>query len=439
VDFPSGDADWLTVGEAVARIVAAAEPMEPVPVPLDEASGQVLAEAVTARVDLPPWDNAAMDGYAVRAADLADFGRGGKVLPVDGEVRAGAPPRDAPPPGHAVRIMTGAPLPVGLDSVIRVEDTDREAGAPGRVHIRTDRDAGRHVRPAGQDMRRGTDLLAPGALLTAGRVGLLAASGRDPVRVHPRPRLTLLPTGDELRRPGDFADVEAGVAIPESNGPTLVAICREMGVEPTLLPPVPDDDAALRDALDIALTRSDALVTLGGASMGTADRVKPVLETRGFRLEFWRVLMRPGSPFSFGWLPRDGGPDLPVFGLPGNPASAFVTFHVLVRPFLRRLAGRRDLHLPVVRARSTDALPTHPRRTQFVRVLLRDGGDATLEARATGPQGSGLVQSLALAEGLAVVPAGLDTCPPGTPLDVLRLTLDDGSREPGYRDRAEGS
>ena len=438
MDFPSGQADWLTVADAVTRIVAAAEPTEPVSVPLDGASGHVLAEKVSARVDLPPWDNAAMDGYAVRAADLADFGPDGKVLPVDGEVRAGAPPRDAPPPGHAVRIMTGAPLPAGMDSVIRVEDTDRESGTAGRVHIRTDRDAGRHIRPAGQDMRRGAQLLGPGALLTAGRVGLLAASGLDPVRVHPRPRVTLLPTGDELRRPGDFADVEAGVAIPESNGPTLVAVCRELGVEPTLLPPVPDDDAALQDALDLALAQADVLVTLGGASMGTADRVKPVLETRGFRRDFWRVLMRPGSPFSFGWIPREAGPDLPVFGLPGNPASAFVTFHVLVRPFLRRRAGRRDLHLPVVEARSSVPLPTHPRRTQFVRVLLRPNA-GILEARPTGPQGSGLVQSLALAEGLAVVPAGLDDCPAGTRLDVLRLTLEDGSEEPGYRDRTEGS
>ncbi|HSM04941.1 MAG TPA: gephyrin-like molybdotransferase Glp [Longimicrobiales bacterium] len=439
VDFPTAEADWLGVREAVDRIVGAAVPLDPVRLPLERATGTVLAETVVARVDLPPWDNAAMDGYAVRSEDLDGFGADGLVLPVDGEVRAGAPPRKAPPAGHAVRIMTGAPIPEGMDSVIRVEDTDREAGAPGRIHIRTDRDRGRHVRPAGQDMRRGADLLAPGDRLTAGRVGLLAAAGRDPVRVHPTPRVTLLPTGDELRRPEDFSDVADGLAIPESNGPTLAALCREIGVAPTLLPPVPDDDTALGDAVDGALTGSDVLVTLGGASMGTADRVKPVLDTRGFRREFWRVLMRPGSPFSFGWLPREGAPDLAVFGLPGNPASAFVTFQVLVRPFLRRLAGRSDLHLPVLRASAAEPFPTHDRRTQFVRVRLAEDREGRLTARSTGPQGSGLVHGLALAQGLAVVPAGLAECPVGTPLDVLRLSLDDGVAQPGYQDRAEGT
>lgn len=445
-DFPSSRADWLTVREAVERILtsASAVPLPPLSTPLAEAAGRVLAEPIVARVDLPPWDNAAMDGYALRALDLpADFPAEGWVVPVDGEVRAGDPPRDPPPPGCVVRIMTGAPLPAGLDTVVRVEDTDAEAGSPGTLRILSPRDRGRHVRPAGQDMRRGQRLLSPGDRLTPGRMGLLAAAGRDPVQAHPSPRVVILPTGDELREPRDFADVEAGFAIPESNGPVLAAVCRSLALPTTLLPPTPDDDTALHNALDRAMD-ADVLVTLGGASMGTADRVKAVLAERDFELDFWRVRMRPGSPFSFGHLPRGGAGSgassaLPVFGLPGNPASAFVTFLVLVRPFLMTLAGRVDPHLPVSTARTGEALSAHPDRTQFVRVRLEDDGEGGWVTRSTGPQGSGLVQSVAAAEGLAVVPAGPAGLPEGALIRVLRLDQARGQETPGYRDRGGAS
>lgn len=435
-DFPSARADWLTVAEAVKRILRAATPLPPRSIPLADAAGRVLAEEVVARVDLPPWDNAAMDGYALRSSDLPDdLPEEGLTLPVDGEVRAGDPPRPPPAAGRAVRIMTGAPIPEGLDTVVRVEDTDGETGTPGTVAIHSPRDRGRHVRPAGQDMRRGQRLLSPGERLTPGRMGLLAAAGRDPVRVHPPPRVTILPTGDELRRPRDFADVEAGFAIPESNGPVLAATCRALDLPTTLLPPTPDDDAALDAALDQAHD-ADVLITLGGASMGTADRVKVVLARRRFELDFWRVRMRPGSPFSFGHLPRsEGSPSLPVFGLPGNPASAFVTFLVLVRPFLMVLAGRQDPHLPTDVARTGAPLPAHPERTQFVRVRLEEDGPGSWVTRPTGPQGSGLVQSVAAAEALAVVPAGPRDLAAGSPVRILRLNDGVGQADAGYRDR----
>jgi molybdopterin molybdotransferase len=435
-DFPSARADWLTVADAVQRILDAASPLPARSAPLADAAGRVLAEEVVARVDLPPWDNAAMDGYALRSSDLPeDLPPEGLAIPVEGEVRAGDPPRQAPAPGRTVRIMTGAPVPEGLDTVLRVEDTDGESGTRGTVVIHSSRDRGRHIRPAGQDMRRGRRLLSPGERLTPGRMGLLAAAGRDPVLVHPPPRVMILPTGDELRRPGDFADVAAGFAIPESNGPVLAAACRALGLPTTLLPPTPDDDAALDAALEQS-QEADVLITLGGASMGTADRVKVVLGRRRFELDFWRVRMRPGSPFSFGHLPRsDGAPRLPVFGLPGNPASAFVTFLVLVRPFLMVLMGRRDPHLPTVVARTGAELPAHPERTQFVRVRLEDDGRGSWITRPTGPQGSGLVQSVAAAEALAVVPAGPLDLAAGAPVRILRLDEGTGQAEPGYRDR----
>ena len=439
-DFPSPRADWLTVREAVDRRLAAAVPLPAISTPLSRAAGRVLAEGVVARVDLPPWDNAAMDGYALRGADLpSPIPPQGLAIAVDGEVRAGDPPRDPPPPGWAVRIMTGAPVPEGLDTVIRVEDTDGEAGSPGTVVFRSARDRGRHIRPAGQDMRRGQPLLEPGDWLTPGRMGLLAAAGMDPVRVHPLPNVMILPTGDELRRPREFQDVEAGFAIPESNGPVLEAACRALSLPVTLLPPAPDDDVALHESLNRTLD-ADVLITLGGASMGTADRVKSVLSERGFELDFWRVKMRPGSPFSFGLLPRtEGVRPLPVCGLPGNPASAFVTFLVLVRPYLLALAGREDRHLPTDTARAGQDLPAHPERTQFVRVRLRRDPDGGWVTDPTGPQGSGLVQSVAAAEALAVVPAGPEGLPTGSPVRILRLDGGMDQQEQGYRDRSEES
>ena len=432
--FPSETADWLGVEEALERILEGAAPLPEVRLSLDRVLGHVLSRDVLAPVSLPPWDNAGMDGYALRSSDLPTIPPGGLRLPVAGEVRAGTVQGDPPAPGTAVRIMTGAPVPRGLDSVVRVEDTDGEAHQPGVVRILRDRDRGGNVRAGGEDMRAGDLLLAAGTSITPGRVGVLASAGADPAPVIPRPRVVIVPTGDELRRPSDFAPVLSGIAVPESNGPALSAACRAMGAHPHLLPPVPDDPGALRAALGEALVEGDVLVTMGGASMGTADLVKDVLAEMGFVLEFWRVKMRPGSPFSFGHLPREGGRPLPVFGLPGNPASSFVTFQLLVRPYLLRLAGESEIHRPVVEALAGTALKSHPDRTLFTRVILELDDAGGLVAVPTGPQGSGLVRSLGEAHGLAVVPAGAP-CPAGTPVRVL--LLDDGpagATEAGYLD-----
>jgi molybdopterin molybdotransferase len=286
-------------------------------------------------------------------------------------------------------------------------------------------------------MTAGSLLLAAGLPVTPGRVAVLASAGCDPVAVFPRPRVALIPTGDELRPPSDFRDVLAGTAIPESNGPALAAACRAVGVAPRLFPPVPDDRAALRSALEQAASDSDVVVTMGGASMGTADLVKDVLVEMGYRLDFWRVKMRPGSPVSLGYLPRDAGGPLPVLGLPGNPASSFVTFQLLVRPLLLRLAGEAEIHRPVVDAMAGSAFASHPSRTLFPRVVLELDDAGGLVVLPAGPQGSGLVRSLGEAHGLAVIPAG-PPCPAGTPLRVL--LLDDqsaGSEEPGYLDRLQ--
>ena len=417
--------DWLSVGEAVRRVLTRANPLPPVALPLEAALGAVTADDVVARATLPPWDNSAMDGYAARTSDVRAARAHAPVeLRVIGASPAGADPSRLPTveAGTAVRIMTGAPLPPGADCVIRVEHTDAEAD-DDVVRILDASDAGRNVRPRGEDMVAGDPLLPAGAEVTPGRAALLAAAGADPVAVHRPPRVRLVPTGDELRTAAAFDDVMRGLGIPETNGRMLSLATRAAGGVPELLAPVADDETALAGALR-ALDGVDVLVTLAGASMGTGDLVKEVLDAHGFRLDFWRVTMRPGSPFGFGWIEREGGPDLPVFSLPGNPSSAFVTFQLFVRPFLRAISGRTDLFRPVVDAVTEEEFPANPRLTCFHRVSLDVDDDGVVTAELTGPQGSGLVSGLAAADGLAVVPAGMERCPEGSRVEVI--LLDDG-------------
>jgi molybdopterin molybdotransferase len=316
-----------------------------------------------------------------------------------------------------VRIMTGAPLPDGADSVVRREDTDEES-APDRVVIHSDRDAGRNIRPGGQDMRAGDLVLDAGATITPGVVAVLAALGRVDVPVRPRVSAAILATGDELRSATRYDDVRAGVGIPDSNGPMLAAAVRAAGGLPTLLGSVPDDRGAVVEALERAKD-ADVLITIGGASMGEADLVKRALESVGFDLDFWRVRMRPGSPFSFGQLHREGRPQ-PVFGLPGNPASAFVTFELFVRPFLLRSGGHQRVARQTITCRAGEHLKGAEGLTLFTRVRI-DASTSPPTVRITGPQSSGLVSGLAHADGLAVIPEGRASAPEGSMVDVILL------------------
>jgi molybdopterin molybdotransferase len=420
------------VDEARARVLARAEPLPREAVPLIDALGRALAEPITARATLPPWANSAMDGYAVRAADVRGASPERPVrLPVIGVVRAGPPPEKELLPGQAFRIMTGAALPAGADCVIRVEDTDREASGDG-VEIRSERDAGKNVRPAGQDMRAGERVLEAGTSIGPGQIALAAAAGHALLQVHRQPRVAILSSGDELRTLDDWDDVPRGAGVPETNGPTLLAAVRSAGASG--LPPrlAKDDPSSIREHL-LALAEADVILTSGGASMGEADLIKRVLDELGFELDFWRVTLRPGSPMSFGFLRLAGKPAVPLFGLPGNPASAFVTFELFVRPFLLKLAGHRRIHRPVLWATALEPLPSTGRLTHFHRVRLEHDAGGT-RARLTGSQGSGLVQSLGRAEGLAVVPIGSEPIEVGRSVEVI--LLDDGpgaSEAPVYR------
>ena len=417
-------ADWLGVREAVERILAAATPLGSERVALAEACGRTLAENVWSTVDHPPWDNAAMDGFAVRAADI----RGATpdapaLLEVIESVPAGRFPTRAVGPGQAIRVMTGAPVPEGADSVVRLEYTEPRPGVPEWVAVLDGSDAGGNIRRRGEDLRAGTVVLEAGTVLRAGEIGVLAAVGRAQVEVTRRPVVGILSTGDELADLDAFDQVRAGRRLADSNSYALAAAVALSGGEPVRLGIARDDEESLREHLASA-AMLDVLVTTAGVSVGERDAVRGALEGLGMDLDFWRVRMRPGSPAAFGRLGRTL-----VFGLPGNPVSALVTFEVLVRPALRKLAGRRDVHSRTVRVRVAEPIAPKGRLTHFLRVRLEPDGAGGYVARLTGPQGSGMLSSMARADALLIVPEDAEHIEAGAQLDAIPLLAADAGQE----------
>jgi len=405
----------IAVEEARRLVLDGIAPLPPETVTVPGALGRVLAVAVTAGRTLPPADCSAMDGYALRAADLAGATRAAaRELALAFEVAAGASAPRALRPGEAARIFTGAPLPEGADSVVMQEDTEA-AGA--RVRFFAAPGPGEHVRAAGEDVRAGETVLEPGTRLGPPHVGVLASLGRSFVRVHRRPRVAILSGGDELVEPDE--DV-AGGRIVASNAWSLAAACTEAGALATQLGIARDTPRDLERSLRAGLA-SDVLVSSAGVSVGDHDHVRPVLEKLGCRLVFWGVEMKPGYPVTFGRFEEGTGPL--VFALPGNPVSALVTFEQFVRPALLRLAGRRTLARPVLRARLGETLRKKAGRCHFVRVTLARESEGFV-ARSTGNQSSGVLRSLALAHGLLVFPAEATELAAGSAADVQVLDAD---------------
>ena len=410
----------------MSRILAAAEPVGIEDVHLGDALGRTLARPIVSTIDHPPWDNSAMDGFAARSHDVAGASETNpRRLRVIESVAAGQFPGRGLEPGQAIRVMTGAPIPEGADCVVRVEHT-RPAGTDA-VEVFDDGDAGRNIRPKGEDVRRDETVLRPGAVLRAGEIGVLAMLGHARAAVHRRPRVVILATGNELVDIDDFAEVEAGRRIVNSNSWALAAAVRSAGGEPVLLGIARDDTASIAAHLE-SLTALDALVTTAGASVGEHDLVKEGLERVGMRTAFWRVLMRPGSPFSFGIIARDTTP-LPVFGLPGNPVSAVVTFEVLGKPALRRMAGRVAVHGATRPVHVAERIRSKSGLTRFLRVRLEHSADGTWSARLTGEQGSGILTSVAHADALLVVPLAVDSLEAGDAATVLLLDPPDPAQD----------
>ncbi|MFO7894291.1 MAG: molybdopterin molybdotransferase MoeA [Longimicrobiales bacterium] len=409
VDWSGRDADWLTVREAVERGLGAVERLEPEEVALEDTLGRVLAEDVVSPIHQPPWDNSAMDGYATRAEDVEGASDDDPVrLTVVDDIPAGGFPSRTIGPGEAAKIMTGAPTPEGADSVVRVEHTD--AGAE-TVTITRGSDAGRNIRRKGEDLAEGETALAAGTAIGPEAMGVLAIVGRARVPVVRRPVVAILSNGDELVDLDDFDQVVAGEKIVNSNSYSLLGAVAAMGCVPKLLGIAKDDPADIRAKLETGLD-ADVLVTTAGAAVGEHDRVKDVLDELGYENEFWRVRMRPGSPASFGRIPRPGRRPLFVWGLPGNPVSALATFMVLVRPPLRHMLGRTRVHNVVFPVEAKERIPSKPNKTHFQRVVLEPGDPLPL-ARPTGAQGSGIMTSMTKADALFVVPEGMEGVEPG--------------------------
>lgn len=399
----------LTLAEALERLLTGVLPVsETETLPTAECLGRVLALDVASSLDVPPVDNGAMDGYAVRAADA------GRELPVRLRVPAGAWPEPLPP-DSAARLFTGAPLPPGADSVVMQEHCTARTDADGLgwVQLPAEIPVGQHVRRRGEDIAAGSTLLQAGTVLNAAALGLAASVGLAALPVRRRLRVALFSTGDELVMPGE--PLPPG-AIYNSNRFCLRALLEGWGCEVRDLGLVPDRLAATQTALQSAAAQADVILTSGGVSVGEEDHVKPTVASLG-RIELWQVAIKPGKPFAQGAVRREDGSEALFVGLPGNPVSSFVTCLLLARPLLRARQGARQtapaaLRLPAAFSwRKPD-----PKREEFLRVRLQADGTLALYPN----QGSGVLSSLAFADGLARLQPG-QTVQPGDPLDLLPL------------------
>jgi len=395
----------LTVEDALEQILSRIEPLGIERVDVMGALGRVLAEAIVSRATIPPWPNSAMDGYALRAQDT----RGEPVeLAVVDRIIAGAMPSRPLRAGESMRIFTGAPLPEGADAVVPQEDV---AADGDRVTVRGRIASGACVRPAGEDVRAGDVVVEPGRTIGAAEVGLLATLGYSQVRVYRRPRVAILSTGNEL---ADLGTQPGPAQIPNTNTYSLMAQVIEAGADPVNLGVAPDQLEAIAERVRWGFASADVLVSSAGVSVGDLDLVREALERSGAELHLWQVSMRPGKPITFGT--REGRP---VFGLPGNPVSAMVTFELFVRPALRRMLGAHAIERPRLRARALQPIANPGSRRGYLRVTLEESA-AGYGARLTGDQGSAILRSMVLADGLAVV-APDTTIAAGEPVDVIVL------------------
>jgi molybdopterin molybdotransferase len=410
---PDHDARLRSVDEQLAAVLDGIGSMDPIELTLLDAQGLLLAENVTSSVALPGFDNSAMDGYAVRAIDTRDTSiEHPAVLPVVGDVVAGAKSRSGMGPGLAMRIMTGAPVPAGADAVIPLEDTDRGVA---RVAIHRPARSGECIRRAGEDLAAGAPALRAGAALGPQQVALLAAIGRDRVMVRPRPRVLVISTGSELVEVGQtpgFGEVS------DANSYLLTAAARDAGADARRIGIVPDDHSQLLDVLESQLMRADILVTSGGVSMGAFDVVKQALTELG-TVEFTRVAMQPGKPQGYGHL----GNRVPIFCLPGNPVSALVSFEVFVRPAIRKLLGKRSLHRATVQAVALERAESPSGIRQYRRGVLHREATGGYSVSLVGGAASHLIASMASSNCLVVIDEEVTEVAAGSRVTVIPLLL----------------
>lgn len=401
----------LTQLEDALKIVLETVPMLGVEkIGLLETLGRVLGEDIIAERDNPPWDNSAMDGFAVRYEDIkqAHAITTPTVLKVIEDVPAGKFPAKAVGKGEAIRIMTGAPLPKGADTVLKVEDTDN---TPDTVKVFKEAEQGANIRPQGEDVRRGDCIIPKGKAIRPSEAGMLAILAKPFVFVHQRPRVAILSTGDEL---ADLDERFSEEKIVNSNSYGIAAAVQEAGGLPILLGIARDRPEDLKAKIRHGLN-ADLLVLSGGVSMGDYDFTKAVFKELGAEMNFWKLAIRPGQPVAFGRI----GKTL-AFGLPGNPVSSMVTFEQLVRPAMLKMGGHRVLTRPVVQALFQERFSKRPDRRHFLRgILWMEKG--MLMVRTTGPQGSGILTSMVKANGLIDLPVEVEKLKPGDVVNVQVL------------------
>ena len=403
----------LTVSEASERILAEIRPLEAESVPLRKALGRVCADDIAATVTMPPWSNSSMDGYAVRSADITPVMSGERVkLRVVATVAAGEFAPRALKRGEAMRIMTGAPVPEGADSIIRKEDTD---GGSAKVEIREARDVWKNIRGAGEDYQRGDVLAKRGAPVRPALIGVLASTGVSALKVFRRPRVAIIGSGNELVEIDDFDEVVAGRRIISSNSYTLDALTRVAGGIPVDLGIAADTKAALKRKLESARD-CDLILTSAGVSVGDLDFTRDVFASLGGTQKFWKVKMRPGAPLAFGMLD-----DVPWLGVSGNPVSAMVSFELFVRPVLRKMQGYTALFRRTVTVTLEEEVKIGAKLTHFLRAVVTRSQDGTLVARLTGGQSSAALTSMVKANALLIVPEHSPKVAKGKQLSALML------------------
>jgi molybdopterin molybdotransferase len=400
-----------SVDEHLADVLDGVGPLAPLDLGVLEAQGCALAEDVATDLDLPAFDNSSMDGYAVRVADVAGASAAAPVrLPVVGDIAAGSAGPYRVQPGFSVRIMTGAPVPPGAEAVVPQEWTDQGTTAVAVSRPATD---GLNIRRRGEDVRRGQVVLPTGTRLGPPQLGLLAAVGRDRVRVRPRPRVVVLSTGSELVEPGRVAGPGQ---IHDANSVLLTAAARDAGAQAYRVGIVPDDPRRLLDTIEDQLIRADLVVTSGGVSVGAYDVVKDVLSRLG-TVHFDTVAMQPGKPQGYGTV---GADRTPIFTLPGNPVSSYVSFEVFVRPVIRTMLGYPPVHRPLVHALCQQAMRSAPGRRQFTRAKL-GVEEGRYVVRPVGGPGSHLLAALAQADSLLIVPEDVTEVAAGSTVTVMPL------------------
>jgi molybdopterin molybdotransferase len=413
----------LAAAEPARRILDEVRRQPALRMPLDDALDAVLAEDVISPLDIPAWTNSAMDGYATRGSDVRGASEERPVrLKVVEHLPAGRFPTRAIAEGECARIFTGAPLPDGSDTVIRQEDTDQGAEV---VTILRDRDVGVNIRRAGEDIRKGQRVLAEGSELGPAELGVLASLAVAHPLVFRQPRIAVLGSGDEIVDVDQPEEILSGRKTASSNTHTLLAMVRRSGAEPVNLGIARDTPESMREHLTRALD-ADLLVTTAGISVGEHDYLRGVLDELGAEQRFWKLRMRPGAPVGFGLLQG-----VPWIGLPGNPVSTMVTFELFVRPAIRKMAGHPLPFRRTVPVRLAEPIRLKPRLQHFLRGIVTDGPDGP-EARLTGPQGSGILTSMILANALLIVPEGQFETPAGATVRALRLDDPVHTTEPGF-------